>query len=70
MRLNSQINAKAIDFMQRQAEAGKPFFAYIPYTQPHLPTIPHPDFDGRTGKGHYADVIEEILRESPPAEGR
>ena len=58
--IDSQINARAIDFMQRQVEADKPFFAYIPYTQPHLPTLSHPDFDGRTGNGHYADVLAEI----------
>ncbi len=46
--------------MERQVEAGQPFFAYIPYTQPHIPTLPHADFDGSTGNGHFADVIAEI----------
>jgi arylsulfatase len=58
--IDSQINARAIDFMTRQVEANEPFFAFIPYTQPHLPTLPHPDFENKTGNGHYADVLSEI----------
>jgi arylsulfatase A-like enzyme len=58
--IDGELAKRTIDFMKRQAGAGKPFFAFVPFTQPHLPTLPHPDFDGRTGKGNYADVIEEI----------
>lgn len=58
--IDSELNERAIDFMRRNVEANKPFFAFIPYTQPHLPTLPHPDFDGKTGNGHYADVLAEI----------
>ena len=25
-----------------------------------MPTLPHPDFDAKTGHGHYADVLAEI----------
>jgi len=59
-RIDSQINERAIAFMEREAASNKPFFAYIPYTQPHVPTLPHEDFDGKTGNGHYADVIAEM----------
>lgn len=59
-RIDGMLTERAIDFMKRQTQAGKPFFAYIPYTQPHLPTLPHPDFDGKTGNGHYSDVIAEM----------
>jgi len=58
--IDGELNTRAIDFMERQVAAGKPFFAYIPYTQPHVPTLPHKDFDGKTGNGHFADVIAEI----------
>jgi arylsulfatase len=58
--IDTELTEKAIDFMTRQVEAGKPFFNFIPYTQPHLPTLPHPDFDGVTGHGPYADVHVEI----------
>ena len=59
-KIDSELNDRAIDFIERNAKKNKPFFAFIPYTQPHLPTLPHPDFDGKTGNGHYADVLSEI----------
>jgi arylsulfatase len=58
--IDADLNKRAIDFMTRKVREKKPFFAFIPYTQPHLPTLPHPDFDGITGNGHYADVLAEI----------
>ncbi|PRY19515.1 arylsulfatase [Aliiruegeria haliotis] len=58
--IDTELTEKAIDFMGRQVEVGKPFFNFIPYTQPHLPSLPHPEFDGVTGHGPYADVHVEI----------
>ena len=58
--IDAELNEKAIDFMERNVKENTPFFAFIPYTQPHLPTLPHPDFDGKTENGHYADVLAEI----------
>ena len=37
----------------------KPFFAYLPYTQTHEPVDPHPDFNGKTGNGSFADVLAQ-----------
>jgi arylsulfatase len=59
-KIDSELVEKATDFMERQVKDKQPFFAFIPFTQPHLPTLPHPDFDGKTGNGHYADVLSEI----------
>ncbi len=58
--IDAELNRRATDFMKRKVKEKKPFFCFIPYTQPHLPTIPHPDFDGKTGNGNYADVLSEI----------
>ena len=58
--IDAELNKRAIEFMERNVKKQNPFFAFIPYTQPHLPTLPHPDFDGKTGNGHYADVLLEI----------
>lgn len=58
--IDKVLTEKTIDFIERQVKAKKPFFAFVPFTQPHLPTLPHPDFKGRTGKGNYADVLEQI----------
>jgi arylsulfatase len=58
--IDREINEHAIKFIKRKAKAKKPFFAYIPYTQTHLPPLPHPDFAGKTGNGDWADVMAEF----------
>jgi arylsulfatase len=58
--IDRDLTDRAIDFMRRQAEAGKPFFVYLPYTATHFPTLPHPDFVGRSGNGLWADLLMQI----------
>lgn len=58
--IDSELTERAIDFIERSVNSQEPFFAFVPFTQPHIPTLPHPDFDGVTGNGHYADVLAEI----------
>ncbi|MCW5222631.1 arylsulfatase [Verminephrobacter aporrectodeae] len=59
-----QIDAELVDesiaFMQRNARAGRPFFLYLPLVHLHFPTLPHPDFAGRTGAGDFADSMVEL----------
>jgi len=50
---------KAIDYMKRKAEGDKPFFVFIPYTQTHMPVEPEPAWKGKTGNGHWADVLAQ-----------
>ncbi len=57
--IDREITDQAIDFMTRMSNAGKPFFAYLPYTQTHEPVDPHPDFYGSTGNGSFADVLAQ-----------
>ena len=54
--IDRDLTDKAIDFMRRQAEASTPFFVYLPYTATHFPSLPHPDFEGHTGNGAWADL--------------
>ncbi|MGZ5257117.1 MAG: arylsulfatase [Burkholderiales bacterium] len=58
-RIDSDLVDRTVDFMQRQCAARHPFFAYLPLTQLHYPTIPHVDFTGRTGAGDFADALAE-----------
>lgn len=58
--IDRELTDKAIDFMTRQVKADKPFFAYIPYTMPHFPVLPHPDFDGKTGNSFWADALAQM----------
>ena len=46
--------------MRRNAEIEKPFFAFLPYTATHFPTRVHPDFDGKSGNGPWADLLMQI----------
>ena len=57
--IDKVLTDRSIEFMNRQVEAGQPFFLFLPYTQPHMPTIPHPDFVGKTGNGEFADVLAQ-----------
>ena len=57
--IDREITDQAMDFMARMTAAGKPFFAFLPYTQTHEPVDPHPDFYGSTGNGSFADVLAQ-----------
>jgi arylsulfatase len=58
--IDGELTDKTIDFMKRSVKSKKPFFAFVPFTHAHLPTLSHPDFAGKTGNGAYADVLSEI----------
>jgi len=58
--IDSQLVERSIDFMSRQQQAGRPFFAYVPLTHLHFPTLPHHDFAGKTGAGDFADSMVEM----------
>jgi arylsulfatase len=57
--IDREITDRALDFMKRKAKKNKPFFLFVPYTQTHLPVEPHPDNKGKTGNGHWADVLAQ-----------
>ncbi|SHK44732.1 arylsulfatase [Shimia gijangensis] len=58
--IDRDLTDRAIDFMSRQASEEKPFFVYLPYTATHFPTMPHPDFKGRSGNGPWGDLLMQI----------
>ncbi len=58
--IDAEITRRSVDFMQRQVGGGKPFFMFVSLTQPHLPTVPNPAFEGRTGNGDWADMLTEM----------
>ena len=49
---------KAVEFIQ--ANKFKPFFVYLPHSLPHVPLFRGKDFEGKSERGLYGDVIEEI----------
>ena len=58
--IDTEITRRTIDFMRRAVKEGKPFYCYVPFTIIHYPTLPHPDFAGRTGNGDFADCLAEM----------
>ena len=57
--IDREATDKAIDYMRRKAAGDKPFFLFIPYTQTHMPVEPEPAWKGKTGNGHWADVLAQ-----------
>jgi arylsulfatase A-like enzyme len=51
---------RSVAFIERNARSRTPFFLYYPMTQIHFPTLPHPDFAGKTGGGDIADAMAEM----------
>jgi arylsulfatase A-like enzyme len=58
--MDGAVTDRAIAFMERNAKAGKPFFVYVPLTQPHMPTESSKQFAGKTGNGPFADMLAEM----------
>ena len=58
--IDRDLTDKAMEFMEKNAKADRPFFVYLPYTATHFPTMPHPDFKGKTGNGPWADLLMQI----------
>lgn len=56
--LTALYTQRAKDFIQRNKH--NPFFLYLPYAMPHLPLHPGKAFAGKSLRGAYGDVVEEI----------
>ncbi len=57
--IDGDLTDKAIDYIERKSKEDAPFFIYLAYTNTHYPNIPHPDFDGVTGNGVWADILHQ-----------
>jgi arylsulfatase len=57
-RFTRRFTDRALDFMRRNA--ARPFFLYLPHVMPHVPIHASPSFRGRSARGLYGDVVEEL----------
>ena len=57
--IDEEVNAKALDFMERAAKADKPFFLWWNSTRMHIFTHLKEGSVGKTGLGIYADGMVE-----------
>jgi arylsulfatase A-like enzyme len=61
--LTQRYTVEALNFIRdhaRGARAGRPFFLYLPYTFPHVPLHAGAAFRGKSPRGLYGDVVEEL----------
>jgi arylsulfatase A-like enzyme len=58
--IDAEITRRTIEFMTRSVQSGKPFYAYVPFTLVHFPTLPNPAFAGKTGFGDFPDALAEM----------
>ena len=56
--LTQRYTDEAIAFIRKNQQ--QPFFVYIPHTMPHTRLDASPQFKGKSKRGPYGDVIEEI----------
>ncbi len=56
--LTKRYTDEAIDFIARHRD--RPFFVYVPHTMPHTRLAVSEPFRGKSPRGLYGDVVEEI----------
>ncbi len=56
--LTKRYTEKAIEFINKNKD--RPFLVYLPHTMPHIPLFVSEKFQGKSKRGLYGDVIEEI----------
>ncbi|MDX1948781.1 MAG: sulfatase [Pirellulaceae bacterium] len=49
---------RAVQFIERNK--ARPFFLYVPQVMPHVPIFASAEFRGRSSRGLYGDVVEEL----------
>lgn len=56
--LTTWYTERAVRFIERNRT--RPFFLYLPHSMPHVPLFVSEKFKGKTSRGLFGDVIEEI----------
>jgi arylsulfatase len=56
--LTALYTRRAVDFIKRNKD--RPFFFYLAHTMPHVPLFVGDEFQGKSGRGLYGDVVREI----------
>jgi arylsulfatase len=54
----ARFTARSVDFIERNKD--RPFFLYLPHVMPHVPIFASDKFKGRSARGLYGDVVEEL----------
>ncbi len=57
--LDREVTDRSVNYIEEHADSEAPFFLYVPFSLPHSPPLPHPDFD-RKGHSDYQNALAEI----------
>jgi len=58
--MDRELTRRSVKFIKSNARKTEPFFLFVPFTNPHHPVIPHPDFKGKSKGGAYTDALMEM----------
>jgi hypothetical protein len=59
--LDEYIENASVDYLDKAARAGKPFFMSINFMKVHQPNMPAPEFEGKSiFKSKYADSLVDL----------
>jgi len=58
--MDRELTRRSVKFIKSSARKIEPFFLFVPFTNPHHPVIPHPDFKGKSKGGAYTDALMEM----------
>ncbi|MCU0879049.1 MAG: sulfatase-like hydrolase/transferase, partial [Pirellulaceae bacterium] len=53
-----KLTEKAVEWIGQQKQ-DEPFFLYFPFTSPHAPIVPTPDFVGKSQAGGFGDFVTQ-----------
>lgn len=59
--ISRRITDRAVRFIQKSKEQA--YFCYVPHPMPHVPLHPSKDMQGRSARGVYGDVMEDLDQE-------
>jgi arylsulfatase A len=55
-----KITREAVDWIGARAKSDTPFFLYLPLNGPHTPSLPTPEWTGRSELNAYADFVMQV----------
>lgn len=55
-----EMEKKSLEYIDRRADSGQPFFLYFPLTAPHTPIAPTKEHRGKSEAGAYGDFVHQI----------
>ena len=52
-----RLTQAAVDYIRARQDQDQPFFLYVPWSSPHSPVVPSPEWQGRSGLNEHADFV-------------